>query len=416
MLIEKLKHKFSSQFIRNVSWLGFAELINRVFYLGTTVTLSRLLNSYDYGLVAIVLTIYEFTTVLTLGSGIGSKLVQTEEQNLKIFCDTSYWLNWILCGSLFIIQCLCAFPIALFYQNNQLILPICAMASIYLMLPFSAVQSALIHRENRLKIIALSNVTQSISYNILSISFAFLGMKMWAIVLPKILTTSVWATIHYLNHPWRPKISFSLERWQEIVSFAKNLLGVELLNKLRANLDYLLIGRFLGVDALGIYYFAFNAGLGISMNVINTLTISLYSHLCDTRGNLKQLKQRYFSSLKTIALIVFPLVLLQSSLAPFYVPIVFGQKWIIAIPILILICLSAIPRPFAEAASMLLNSLNKSHLNLSWNLLFTLIFVILLSVSLQWGILWVAATVLITHLIAIPIFAIWVSKYLARSS
>jgi O-antigen/teichoic acid export membrane protein len=411
MLINQLKQKFSSQFIRNVGWLGGAELFNRIFRLGTTVTLARLLSPYDYGLVAIVLTTYEFTTVFTLRAGIGSKIIQTDEHNLKIICQTSYWLNWILCIALFIIQCIAAFPVAWFYGNNQVILPICVMALVYLMLPFFAVQSALIHRENRLKIIALCNATQSFFSNILTIVFALLGMGMWAVVLPIVLSTPVWIIINYRNHPWRPTMSFTLGQWQEIVRFAKNILGVELLNKVRANLDYLLVGRFLGVDALGVYFFAFNAGLGISMNVINALTWSLYPHLCAARENLQQFKERYFSSLKTVTLIVLPLVFLQSSLAPFYVPIIFGQKWVTAIPILILICLSAVPRPFGDAASMLLNSVDKSHINLYWNLIFTVIFAISLLFAVKWGILWVAAAVLITHVIAIPIFTVWASRY-----
>jgi PST family polysaccharide transporter len=52
MLINKLKQQLSGQFIRNVGWLGGAELANRIFRLGTTITLARLLNPYDYGLVS----------------------------------------------------------------------------------------------------------------------------------------------------------------------------------------------------------------------------------------------------------------------------------------------------------------------------------------------------------------------------
>jgi PST family polysaccharide transporter len=411
MLINRIKQKLSSQFIRNVGWLGGAELVNRIFRLGTTVTLARLLSPYDYGLAAVVLTTNEFANVFTLRAGIGSKLIQADEQDVKVLCDTAYWMNWILGGALFIIQCAAAFPIAWFYRDNQVILPICVAAIVYLMLPIFAVQSAMIQRENRLNITALCNVTQSVLGNILTIVLALLGMGMWAIILPIVLTAPVWIVINLMNHPWRPTTSFTLKRWQEIANFARNILGGELLDKLRANLDYLLVGRFLGVDALGIYFFAFNAGLGISLNVINSLTWPLFPHLCAVRGNFKQFKERYFNSLKTIALVIVPLVLLQSSLAPFYVPIVFGQKWVTAIPILILICLSALPRPFANAASQILLAVDKTHINLYWNLIFTVFFALSLLVAAKWGIFWVAASVLITHMVAMPIFTVWASRY-----
>jgi PST family polysaccharide transporter len=141
----------------------------------------------------------------------------------------------------------------------------------------------------------------------------------------------------------------------------------------------------------------------------------LFPHLCTARGNLEQLKSKYFTSLKTIALVVIPMVLLQSSLSPFYVPIVFGKKWVIAIPILILICLSAIPRPFSNAATMLLLAVDKADINLKWSLIFTVFFAMSLLVGLQGGILAVAAAVFISHAVAMPIFSIWATKYVIRT-
>lgn len=408
MIVNKLRRKLSNRFIRNMGWMGGAELVNRVFRLGTTVTLARMLHSYEYGLIAIVVTIFDFATAWMK---FDSKIIQANEKDLEDLCNTSYWLNWILYSLLFIIQCLAAFPIAWFYGDNKLILPIFFIALSYLPSPFFAVQYALIQRENRLNIIALGNLLQSLSINIITISLALLGGGIWAVILPFLWSPIVWIVISLKNHPWRPSAPFTLYRWQEIVSFSINVIVIDLLNKLRANLDYIIIGRFIGVNALGIYYFAFNAGLGISLNVMNIIVSSLYPHLCSNRDNFEKLKAQYFGSLKAITLIVFPLVILQSSLAHFYVPIVFGQKWVVAIPILVLVCLSALPRPYAEAANLLLLAVDKSHVALYWNLIFTVLFGISLVVAVQWGIFWVAATVLITHLVALPLFTAWASRY-----
>jgi PST family polysaccharide transporter len=411
MLITKIKHKLSGQYIRNIGWLGGAELANRIFRLGTTVVLARTLTSYDYGLVAVVLTTNEIASVFTLRAGIGAKLIQASKEDVDVLCDTAYWMNWILSILLLILQCGIAFPIAWFYGDSRVILPICTISITYLILPIYSVQGTLIFRENRLHIAALCNLFQSLFGNVLTVAFALMGMGMWAIVIPIILTTPIWAIINLRNHKWRPRKPFTLYRWQEIANFSFNVLGVEVLNKLRANLDYLIIGRFLGLDVLGIYYFAFNAGIGISLNVINSLIWSLYPHLCEVRANVKELRKRYTSSLKTIAYIIIPLVLLQSSLAPFYVPIIFGQNWVKAIPILVVICLSAIPRPFGEAAGHLLKAVDKPSLDLYFNLFFTVIFVIGLLIAVHWGIFWVAISVLVTHMLVIPIFSIWSSKY-----
>ncbi|WP_017720615.1 lipopolysaccharide biosynthesis protein [Kamptonema formosum] len=410
MSLDFLKKKLSNPFIRNIGWLSGSELIIRIFRLVTTVVLARLLTPYDYGLAAVVLTTNEFTRVFSR-NGIGAKLIQAGDENLETLCNAAYWLNWVVLSSLFVIQCAVAFPIAWLYHDSQLILPICVTGLVYLMIPIAAVQSALIRRDNRLKIQAFASTLQISADNVLTLIFALLGMGMWAIVLPKVLVGPIWVAINYTNHPWRRTSGFTTQYWREIFIFGRNVLGVELLKTLRNNLDYLIIGRFLGIQALGLYYFAFNAGLGISISIINGINSALLPHLCAVRSEVSKFKARYFSSLKTITTIIVPLVLLQSSLAPFYVPVVFGQKWVGAIPILVLICLSAIPRPFADAASQLLLAVDKPDVDLRWNMIFTALFTGGLLVGVQWDATGVAASVFLTHVILLPLFTVWASRY-----
>ncbi|AKG21026.1 lipopolysaccharide biosynthesis protein [Calothrix sp. 336/3] len=410
MVINKLKHLSSDRFLRNVGWLGVAEIVNRIFRLATTVTLARFLNAYDYGVISIIYTIFDIGNVLTIRAGIGAKIIHAEEKDLKVVCDTSYWLNWILGISLFIFQCLVAYPLAFFYKNNGLILPICAVGLIYLMMPIYTVQSTLIERENSLKITAIANAVQSIVTNLMTVILAWRGFGVWAVVLSMICSYIPWVVIILLNHSWRPPNRFTLDNWQQIASFGSKLLGVDLLSRVRMYLDYMIIGPFLGLEALGMYFFAFNAGLGISQSVINAFTSALFPHLCAARNDKKELQTQFFRSLKTIGLIVVPLVALQITLAPFYVPIVFGQKWVPGIPILILICLSAIPLSLSRATSQLLQAVDKTQVDLYWNLIFTVFFAASLLVAVQGGILWVAIAVLFTQLIAMPIFGIWVIR------
>jgi teichuronic acid exporter len=98
-------------------------------------------------------------------------------------------------------------------------------------------------------------------------------------------------------------------------------------------------------------------------------------------------------------------------LAPFYVPIVFGQNWVPAIPVLILICLSAISRPFADAASQLLVAIGKPNLDLRWNIIFTGIFAAALLIEVQGQVFGVVTSVLLVHLICLPIFTFWVTIF-----
>lgn len=414
-IIGKLKTKLSNQFIRNFGWLGMSEVVLRVFRLGLTVILARFLSVEDYGLAAIIMTVGEFTRIFT-DIGTWWKIVQTDQQNLETICNSSYWLNWIVFSGLFVIQCILSFPISWFYHNNQLITPICVAAIPFLIAPTSAVQSALIHRENKLKIVAFINTISNLINYTLSALFAVLGMGLWAIVLPGVLVAPIVSFIYCINHSWRIRTGFTIKSWKEILVFGKNILGVQLLKTLRNNLDYLIVGRFIGIKELGIYFWGFNAGLGISLSIINALNSALFPHLCESRSDLFKLKNRYWSSFKIIGFIIIPLVILQSGLAPLYVPIVFGEKWIVGIPILILICLSAIPRPFADAASQLLVTVGKPELDLRWNVLFTAIFACSLFIGVHWQAVGVAVSVLLVHIVCLPLFTYWAIRYVFPKS
>ncbi|MUL36281.1 lipopolysaccharide biosynthesis protein [Gloeocapsopsis dulcis] len=408
--ISKLKQKLSNQFISNLGWLSSAEVVTRVFRIGITAIVARFLTPYDYGLIAIITTINEFARVL-MEVGIGAKIIQSDFKDLKQLCNSAYWLNWIIYTGIFVIQCLAAFPIAWFYRDTQLIFPICVAAIPYLIWPIAAIQCVLIQKENKLKILAISNTIKNLgSYTLLGI-FAALGMGVWSFVLSWVLVAPIDVFIYYTYHSWRPNIEINTKYWKEFFRFGKNIFGTHLLKTLRNNLDYLIVGRFLGIKELGIYFFGFNAGLGISLSFISVLNTALFPHLCAASSNRFELKKHYLHSLKAIAAIIMPLVLLQTSLAPFYVPIVFGQKWVVAIPILMLICLSAIPRAFADAASLLLVAIGKPNLDLSWNVVFTTIFTTALLIGIHGQAIGVATTVFLVHVVTIPLFIYWTTAY-----
>ncbi|MBE9178910.1 oligosaccharide flippase family protein [Oculatella sp. LEGE 06141] len=405
-----IEKKLQSKFLRNLGWLGSAEIFIRVFRLATTVVIARYLSETEYGLGAIVLTIHEFTSAFTR-LGIAAQVIQADEKDLEELSNSAYYLNWIVFIGLFVLQSAASFPISWFYQDSRLILPICASALIYLMVPVSTIQAAYIHRENRLKVTALNNSIQLTASNLMSALLAFMGFGLWALVLPRVCSTPIWVYTYYTNHPWRPTRGFTTKRWGEISRFTKNYLGVQLLHTMREYLDYLIVGRFVGIRELGIYYFAFNAGLGISLSITKAITSALLPHLCEALPNRENFRKRYFSSLRTIAFIIIPFVLLQSTMAPFYVPIVFGAKWVEGIPVLILICLSAIPRPFIEAAGQLHVANGRPDIVLRWDLIFTVVFALGLLFGVQWGVLGVAIAVLLIHIIYMPIYVLWTTRF-----
>jgi O-antigen/teichoic acid export membrane protein len=409
--VKKLKKALSSQFFKNIGWLGISEAIVRVSRLGTTFTIARVFTPEDYGLMAIIYTTFEFATLIPLQGGIGSKIIQADEKIIDELCDTAYWLHWLTCSSAFILQCLGAFIYALISGEYRLILPLWVSGLTYLIFPLCMINHSLLRRDNRLAVPAAANAIQGIVANCTIVILALMGMGVWAIVWAILLSTPVWWILGWKNHDWRPPKHLTLKHWQEIFNFGKNIIGVELLTKLRMNLDYIIIGNVLGLKDLGLYYFAFNAGSGITLNIVNSITGAIYPDLCSVRKDFRVLRQKYYRSLKTICFIIVPLVILQSSLAPIYVPLIFGEKWRSAVPIVMMICSSVIPFAFSSASLLLLNAIDKTYLTLRIDLIYTIAFALSLLVSVHWGIYWVAACVALANWLVLPVTSIWITRY-----
>ena len=385
----------------------------RISRLLATIILARFLTKEDYGLAALVMTINEFVLVFTR-NGIGTKLIQADSDHVESLSREAYWLNWLLFIGLFCSQVVTAFAVSWIYQDQRVIVPICVLGLVLLIMPIGLVQASLIQREGRFKVIALAQLAQVSTDNVLSAILAISGFGLWAIVLPKVLVAPIWLVVMLKNHPWRPHGRPTSNHWGELMGFGGSILGVELLQTLRSNLDYLIVGRFLSLESLGVYYFAFNAGAGISLGIMNATKASVLSHLCEARDNLADFKARYFQSLKIMGTAIVPLVLLQSTLAPFYVPIIFGSRWDNAIPILIIICLSAIPRPFADAASQLLIAIDKTEWDLTWNIIFSSFFAVALFIGVQWQAIGVAIAVLLSHWLFLPLFTVYSTRIAFR--
>ena len=83
-------------------------------------------------------------------------------------------------------------------------------------------------------------------------------------------------------------------------------------------------------------------------------------------------------------------------------------------PILMLICLSALSRPFANASSMLFRSVGLPQVDLLWNLAFTVALTVAILIGTTWGSLGVAVAVAAAHLSLQPIYLMMGQRLLRR--
>jgi PST family polysaccharide transporter len=190
----------------------------------------------------------------------------------------------------------------------------------------------------------------------------------------------------------------------------------DLLSALRTHFSALLIGASLGIELLGLFYFAYNAGLGLSMSLIRSLNQVLFSHFCRSRQprnsrNLTRPEYSYTTGELRLGIGVgmgtmIAAVMSQTLLAPYYVPLLFGERWVDAgaLPLLIILCLSALPLPLASVASQLLCSYGRPGDDLWAQLLYTSLTMAALIIGIRGGLQGAALAILLSNLLFCPLF------------
>lgn len=394
----------SDAFLSGAGWLSMAQVIGRIFRLLTTLVVARLMTPEYFGLAAIALASNELAHVVAR-FGTSAYIVQAKDEQLKDTKHIANILNWVIGILLFTLQCAAAYPIAAWYNAPEVVWPICVLALSYLLMPLGELHAALNQRNNNLDALAKGDIYQAIGDSLLTILLAVSGFGVWALILPKVLVVPLWIIPQRRRVTYKAKWPKDWALTRTIIRFGRQVLGVELLTIFRTNIDVLIVGSLLGVNALGIYFFAMNAGLGITRSLLSALSRAFYSYLCGNSDS-RSVQKRFKRGLLLILLVIVPWVALQASAAHWYVPIIFGNQWVEhgAVPILIIFCLAGIPLALNESASQYLRATDRTKQDLKWYLPFTVLYTTALFIGVQWGIVGAALSVLIIYTLNAPIY------------
>ena len=138
---------------------------------------------------------------------------------------------------------------------------------------------------------------------------------------------------------WQPNADNGRVEIFTMLRFGVSVLITDGLLAIRSQADKLIIGAMLGVSALGTYYFAFNAGIGIVSALVTAFGTVIYPHICDNGDRDAKMKLAIGAGF----VIFGSAAAAQYILAPYYVPIIFGDKWIHAIGLIQILALASIP-------------------------------------------------------------------------
>lgn len=328
----------SGRLVHNLLAYGASEAAAKVSRLMVVVVVARSLDLAQIGVAAAALAAADILKALT-ENGVGQKIIAAPEAELARCCATAHRLFWIWCLGLFGVQAAVALLLYAAGGDTALLWLILLLAGEYLFMPAGLVQAALAMRAGRLRQTAAIAGAQNVGANLLSAGLVLLWPSALALILPRVLSAPFWLWAMRRLHPWRRDPNQGRAPLGPFVRFGAPVLGVELVKALRMQADKLIVGGLMGPEALGLYFMAFNAGLGLANSFSVAFSTVLFPHLCSQAD--KDLALR--DSTRLALALITPAVVLQALLAPWYVPLLLGEAWRGLAGIVSVLCLVAVP-------------------------------------------------------------------------
>jgi PST family polysaccharide transporter len=270
----------------------------------------------------VVTGIFEIFSTAGLSLATIQKVSVTDDQ-----ISTLFWIN-ILVGMVLWLLCLAAAPaLVSFYHEPRLFWVTVSTGAAFIFSAGGVQHSALLQRQLRYVTLAvLETLSLTVSFA-LGITMAFHGFGYWALVCstiaaPAINTVSMWVALGWM--PGMPRRGVGI---QSMLRFGGTITLNNLVVYIAYNSDKLLLGRFWGAEALGLYgraYQLINVPSNNLLSAVGGVTFSTLSRLQDDPVRLRSYFLKCYSLVSSMTV---PIAVFGALFADDIVLIVLGPKW-----------------------------------------------------------------------------------------
>lgn len=215
----------------------------------TVIVLSRILTPEEIGIFSVAAVVLGIAHMMR-DFGVGRYIVQEKELTTERI-RTAYGITISFAWPLALAVYLLSNPIASFYDEEGVQKILQLMAVNFLLIPFSSITIAFLTREMQFRSLLHIKTASAIANSVTAIALAYLGfsyMSMaWAAVAGIIVTIFVAALYRPSILPWLPSFS----EYKRVLSFGALSSGSSILTTLGSSSSSLIIGKVIGMEAVG---------------------------------------------------------------------------------------------------------------------------------------------------------------------
>ncbi|QOY94674.1 MOP flippase family protein [Massilia sp. UMI-21] len=383
--------------VSGVKWTSVSTMGRRIMALLANIAFARLLEPGDFGLVAMAGVILGFVDIFK-DLGTGTALVREKDMRDQLLSSV-FWLNLGFGLLITTIVMLSAPLVAKFYIEPRVEPVVTVMAVSFVLSSLSIVHTSMLMRQMSFALLAKVELAAAVVSYIVGIGAAILGHGVWSLVYQVVTNTALTTVLIWIVSRWRPKFVFLWAEVRSIMGYSLNLAGYNIFYYFAQNVDNLLIGRFLGTEALGLYDLAYKLMVFPMQAISAVFSRVMTPYYAQAQDDLARFRQAFLRVATAIAFLTFPLMFGLLAVREHFVFTVFGANWAPVIPLLALFAPLAAIRSVLTTTGSIYIAMGRTDLQLRWGVLSNLVIFAGLAIGLQWGIVGVAAGFTITSLL-----------------
>ena len=366
-----------------------SQAVRSVLRLAYQVVIARLLLPGDFGLVAMAAPVITFVQLFA-DLGLSQATVQ-QERISQAQLSFLFWLN-VAVGALLAGLCVLAAPlVARFYGDPRVAGVMIAAGSLLFLGSFASQHMALLNRHMRFRALAVLDIASFLLGAAGGIGSALLGAGYWSIIINQAVTTLAALLMAWWYAGWVPGRPGRLGEMTALLHFGGNLTSFNFVNFFSRNGDNILIGRFAGEHALGLYDRAFKLMLvpfGQVSAPFSKVAVPLLSRSRDQPDFYRRAYQRM---LEAVLLVLYPGLVFLIVAHRALIALALGPRWSDVAPIFAILGLNCFVAPIGSSMGWLFVSQGRTREMRNCGIAASVIFVGCFVTGLRWGPLGVAA-------------------------
>ena len=384
-----------------VRWKLAGQSIAQATSAAASIILAHLLTPHQFGIAGMALV---FTGIgVAFGDlALSAALIQRHELREEDR-STAFWTN-AAAGTFLMLFGIAISPLVADFFGQPSVAPLFAATSVvFLLWALCSTQSALLTREMNFRPLEIRGMVAGFAGAAAAVSLGVAGAGAWALVGQAIVQAGASLVLLWTFSTWRPKFMYSRASLRSLGSYSGKTLASQMLGYLVNNVDNLLVGRFLGSVALGLYSVAYNTMYLPVSRISTPLQQVLFSAFAKIQREPKRLAEAWARGNEVISAVNVPMFLGMAVVAPDFVPVVLGEKWIPAVPVLQFLSLAGVGTTLQTLNWATTQAMGRPGVMLRFRLFSTPVTVGAFVIGLHWGVVGVAASFAISRFIVTPV-------------